>query len=241
MHSNSAVNYKDKIGKLVLSATFCALAYAVTLLIRIDVLFLTFDAKDAIITIAGLLLGPVYSVVISLVTTLIESVTVGNTQFWGLLMDFLSTAVFSTTCALIYKYKKNMKGAVVGLISAVLAMTAFMLLFNLFIVPLYTPDYTTVAVAKLIPTLFLPFNLAKGIMNAAIVLILYKPVSIAVKASKILPSRTVHNTDAEAETSNNSKSLNLTFGIIVTAVGLVAIAICAIVFFIIMNGSFSVF
>lgn len=239
MNSNSVRNYKEKTGKLVLSATFCALAYAVTLLIRIDVLFLTFDAKDAVITVAGLLLGPVYSIVISLVTTLIESITVGNTQFWGLLMDFLSTAVFSATCALIYKYKKNMKGAVIGLVSSVIAMTAFMLLFNLFIVPLYTPDYTTVAVAKLIPTLFLPFNLTKGVMNAAIVLVLYKPVSIAVKASKILTGKS--SGIADPETSDKKKSVNLAFSVTLTAVGLVAIAICAIVFFVVMNGSFSAF
>lgn len=224
----------QKFKKLVIAAVFCALAFASMFIMRINVMFLTFDAKDAVVTIAGLILGPIYSLAISVTVAVIESIAIGDTGFWGLLMDVLSTAVFSCTCALIYKYKKNIKGAIVGLVSSVLAMTAFMLLFNLFIVPLYTPGYTTAAVAKMIPTLFLPFNLTKAMLNAALVLILYKPVSTALKATKVLPSK------VSLESNDySSKKGTLKFTLTVTAVGIVVIAVCLVVFFAFLNGKIS--
>ena len=64
-------------------ALFCALAYATMFVFRIKVSFLTFDAKDAIITLAGLLFGPLASLVISFTVALIEMISVSDTQFWG--------------------------------------------------------------------------------------------------------------------------------------------------------------
>lgn len=227
--SNSA----QKIKKLVVAAMFSALAFASMFVMRINVMFLTCDVKDAIVTIAGLLFGPLYSLIIALVVSLLEFIAIGDTGLWGFLMDFLSTAAFSCTCALIYKYKKNLKGAITGLVSAALTMTAFMLLFNLFIVPLYTPDYTTAKVAAMVPKLFLPFNLAKGFLNAALVLILYKPASTAMKAARILPKNIENNAEG------NLKNSHLKFSLMVTAAGVAVLALCFLVFFVFLNGSFS--
>ncbi len=227
-----------KVKKLCMAALFCALAIASTYIMHIKVMFLTFDAKDAVITIAGLLFGPIYSIAISLVVSLVEFISIGDAGFWGFLMDFLSTALFSTVCALIYKYKKNIKGAVIGLVSAIFAMTAFMLLFNLFIVPIYTPNFTTAAVAKMVPTLFLPFNLTKALLNAAIVLVLYKPASIAMKAAKVLPTKELPQAEVTAEDIKERKRKNLTFSLVVTGVGLVIAALCVVVFLVFLHGSF---
>lgn len=217
-----------------MAALFCALAIASTYIMHIKVMFLTFDAKDAVITIAGLLFGPIYSIAISLVVSLVEFITIGDAGFWGFLMDFLSTAIYSTVCALIYKYKKNIKGAAIGLVSSIFAMTAFMLLFNLFIVPIYTPNFTTAAVAKMVPTLFLPFNLTKATLNAAIVLILYKPVSTALKAAKVLPSSAKFEESRVA--SEQKRKKNLIFSLVVTAVGLAVAVLCFVVFFVFLHG-----
>ena len=220
-----------------MAALFCALAIATTFIMHIKVVFLTFDAKDAIVTIAGLLFGPLYSIAISLVVSLIEFISLGETGFWGFLMDFLSTAIFSTTCALIYKYKKNIKGAIIGLIASIIAMTAFMILFNLFIVPLYTPSYTTAAVAKMVPTLFLPFNLTKATLNAAIVLVLYKPSSIAMKAARVLPSSSLsYDSDTNLPPEQKRKK-GITFSVVVTLAGLAIAALCFFVFFVLLDGN----
>ena len=229
----SRQNSAQRVKKLCMAAMFSALAFASMFVMRINVMFLTCDAKDAVVTIAGLLFGPIYSLGISLVVSILEFISIGDTGFWGLLMDFLSTSIFSCTCALIYKYKKNIRGAVVGLLAAALTMTAFMLLFNLFIVPLYTPGYTTAAVAAMVPKLFLPFNLTKGILNAALVLILYKPVSNAMKAIKILPS-----SNMEKIAHKNERNEHIKFSLMVTLVGVAAVAICLLVFFVFLDGRF---
>ena len=232
---NSAI----KIKKLCVAALFCALAVASTFVMHFKVMFLTFDAKDAVIAIAGLLFGPLYSLVISLTVSLIEFITIGDAGFWGFLMDFISTALFSCVCALIYKYKKNIKGAVLGLALASVSMTAFMLLFNLFIVPIYTPSYTTAAVATMIPTLFLPFNLTKAVLNSAIVLILYKPISRAMKAAKVIRSSDV-GLDSDKIEQKASKKFTKKDAIILI-IGLALIAISAIVFVVVLGGEFQIF
>ena len=180
-----------------MAALFCALAIASTYIMHIKVMFLTFDAKDAVITIAGLLFGPIYSIAISLIVSLVEFITIGDAGFWGFLMDFLSTAIYSTVCALIYKYKKNIKGAAIGLV-------------------------------------FLPFNLTKATLNAAIVLILYKPVSTALKAARVLPSSAKFEESRVA--SEQKKKKNLIFSLVVTAVGLAIAALCFVVFFVFLHG-----
>lgn len=220
----------QKIKMLCMVALFCALAYASTFIFHFKVMFLTCDVKDAIVTLAGLLFGPIYSLSISAIVSVLEFISMGETGFWGFLMDFLSTATFSTVCALIYKYKKNIKGAIVGLVSSVLAMTAVMLLFNIFITPIYM-GVSRADVIALIPSLFLPFNLVKAVMNSAVIMILYKPTSVALKAAKVLPS-----SELPKEYSENRKKKNLVFSLVVTCVGIAILSLCFVIFIFFMNG-----
>lgn len=225
------------VKKIVTSALFAAIAYVAMFVTSwIKVGFLTFDAKDAVITLAGLLFGPLYALSISLAVALLEFITVGDTGIYGFIMNFLSSAAFSFFCALIYKYKKNIKGAIIGLISSVFSMTAVMLLFNIFITPLYMNVQRSVVIS-MIPTLFLPFNLTKGFLNAALVLLLYKPISKSLKAAKILPSHQSANSDTEALRERKRK--NLVFSLVVTGVSLITIAICAVVLIVFLKGTVS--
>ncbi len=235
---NSKQTASWQIKRLVIAAVFCALAFVSMFVMRINVTFLTFDAKDAIVTLAGLLLGPVYALAISVTVALIETFMVGDTGIWGLIMDILSTASFSVVCALIYKYKKNIKGAIAGLLASVFSMTAVMLLFNLFIVPLYQPGTTTQVVAKLIPSLFLPFNLTKGALNAALVLILYKPVSRAMRAAKLLP-RSQSAIGSSPEEAREKKKRDIMFSVVMTAVGIAVALLCVAIFFLVLGGDFT--
>lgn len=227
MKKNNSV---QEIKRIVAIALFCAIAYAVTFVFRFKVSFLTFDAKDAIITIAGLLFGPVSSIIISLVVSLIEMFTVSETGIYGFIMNFISSAIFSSICALIYKYKKNIKGAFIGLGASVLSVTAAMLLLNILIIPLYTP-VTNADVVKMIPSLLLPFNLTKAILNSAITLLLYKPVSRAFKAAKI-----INHTECTSEATNKQSKLNT---IIVLCIALLLAVISILVFVLVLNGKFS--
>ena len=80
-----------------------------------------------------------------------------------------------------------MQGAVVGLAAGVTALVIVMLLWNYLITPLYMPWVTRADIVAMLPTVFLPFNLAKGGMNMAATLLLYKPVVTALRRAGLVP------------------------------------------------------
>ena len=176
------------VKKLVGMAMFAALSYAVTFVFRIPVQFLTFDAKDAILTIAAFIYGPTSAIIMSLIPALIEFISISDTGFWGLLMNFISSATFAFTASLIYKFKRSFNGAIVGIYAAVIATTAIMIPMNIFVTPVYM-GVPRQAVIDLLPTLLIPFNFAKSLMNAAITMLIYKPVSLAMKRAHLIPGK----------------------------------------------------
>lgn len=180
--------HRFSLKKIVGIAVFTALAYATTFVFHIPVQFLTFDAKDAVITIGAFIYGPLAAIVMSLLAALLELITISSTGIYGFLMNFVASAIFSATAALLYKYVRTQVGSFLGLLCGVVAMVASMLAMNLLI----TPHYMGVPLAQvrgLIPTLLFPFNLAKGLLNAALVLFLYKPISVALRHAGLVDRR----------------------------------------------------
>ncbi len=221
--------------RLVLSAVFAALAYVLTLVFRINVQFLTFDLKDAVITVAGLLLGPVSALFISVLVAVLECITVSGTGIYGLIMNIASTATLSVITAVVYKYRKNLAGAVIGLASGTVAMVCVMLLLNLLVTPYYYTAYmgipmTVEDVQHLLPTLLLPFNAVKGLTNAALVLIFYKPISRAMAATKLLP-----RASGDATATERPKR-PIWVSIAVTAAGIVLLVGALIFVFVVLDG-----
>ncbi len=175
-----------KTKRLVLLAMLAALSYVAVCLIRIPVVaFLKYEPKDVIVTIAGFLMGPVASAVISLVVSLVEMVTISDTGIIGAVMNLISTCSFACTAAFIYKRKHTLAGAVLGLGIGTAAMVGCMLLWNWLITPLYM-GYPREAVEKMLIPVFLPFNLLKAGLNSAFVLMLYKPLVTALRKAGLV-------------------------------------------------------
>ncbi len=182
------MNRREKsfeIKKLVGMAVFAALAYGVTFVFRIPVSFLTFDAKDAVLAIAAFIYGPLAGIIMAFIPAFIELVTISGTGFYGFLMNFISSAAFAFTASIIYKYFRTLNGAVMGIFISIAATTALMMPLNILITPLYTGASVS-AVIDMIPTLLLPFNFAKSLMNGAFTMLLYKPVSVAMKRAGLI-------------------------------------------------------
>ena len=172
-----------------MAAMFAALAYMVMLVGRIPITsvdFLKYDPKDVILVISGFVLGPMPGLAITTVVALIEMLTVSSTGPIGLLMNVLSSAAFACPAAAIYRRRHDLRGALIGLGAGVVCMTGVMLLWNYFVTPLYM-GYPRAAVAAMLPTVFLPFNLVKALINAALTVLIYKPVSRALKAAGLMP------------------------------------------------------
>ena len=207
-------------------AIFVALAVVATLLTKwLQVAHLTFDAKDAVITVAAYVYGPVSAVMMSIVTSIVETFAFGgDTGWYGLLMNIASTIAFSVPAAYIYRKKRDINGAIIGLLVAIVCSTAIMLVLNIFVAPLYfgIPLFSPY-VMNMIPALVLPFNLAKAIMNSAIAMYLYKPVTIALKSAKLIEG------DPKKALNFNRNS------VIIMIVGLVGLIVSAVAFIILIN------
>ena len=156
-----------------------AVAYLLMLICHLRLVpsadFLTYDPKDAIIVIAAFITGPVSGVLITIVVGLLEMVTISSTGPIGLLMNVVSTLSFVLPASIIYKKKKSIRSAIIGLAIGMLCVTASMLLWNYLITPLYQGVPREAVAAMLLPV-FLPFNLIKAGINTAITLIIYKPL-----------------------------------------------------------------
>lgn len=108
----------EKIRKLTTIAVLSALAYVAVLLFRIPIApldFLKYEPKDVIITIGGFIYGPAAAFGMSAAVSLIETATISTTGFWGFLMNVISTCAFACTASFIYKRKRTLGGALIGL------------------------------------------------------------------------------------------------------------------------------
>ena len=182
----------NKNKQIALIGLFSAIAFIFTVLgglLPISVAgFLKYDPKDIIVAIAGFISGPISALIISVITALLELATgVSTTGFYGLLMNIISTASFACISSYIYKKRRTLNGAIIGLVIATLITTALMLLWNYFVTPFYMHVPREV-VASMLPTVFLPFNLIKYGINACFALLIYKPLVTALRKSRLLPN-----------------------------------------------------
>ncbi|MBR5343569.1 MAG: ECF transporter S component [Oscillospiraceae bacterium] len=173
---------------LAVCAMFVAVSFVAVLISKVipNVAgFLSYEPKDAVIVIAGFIFGPLTCVFVSVLTSLIEMLTISSTGLYGFLMNVVSTCAFAVPAALIYRRFHSQKGAIAGLTLGVLVMAGMMVLWNYIITPFYMGVDRSV-VAGMLATVFLPFNLVKGGLNAAITLLLYKPVVTALRKAKLV-------------------------------------------------------
>ncbi len=214
---------RERIKRLILIALFAAVAYVCMFVFRIKVSFLTFDAKDAVMTVGSMFLGVPAGAIMSFLVAFIEFISVSDTGIYGFVMNFSSSAVFACTAAAVYRRKKGINSAIIGLFYSVALTTVFMLIANIVITPFYT-GLKTEDVVAMIPSLLLPFNLVKGVMNAALVLLLYKPITTALSKARMI--------DHKAEFKFNRQTL------LMFLLGVILLAASILIFLFALHGKF---
>lgn len=220
---------------VVVHALFCAVAYLLMFVLRISGIggFLTFDAKDAVIIIASMIFGPISGIIIAFTVAFLEMITVSGTGVWGALMNFISSATFAAVSSVVYNYfpkiKKRLSGAIIGLSIGSAVTVIVMILMNLIITPIYTKMPVSVIASMILP-LLLPFNLIKTILNASIVMLLYKSVSNILKRSGL-----VTKTDSSANIRFSK------YTVLVFAISAAIASICAMLLIFTLNGQFTLF
>lgn len=203
--------------KLTTLAILSAIAYVVMVVGRIPISplpFLKYDPKDIVIAIGGMIYGPFSAMLMSMVVSVVEMLTVSESGLIGLAMNVLSTCAFACTAAFIYKKRQSMSGAVIGLLAGVATAVVIMLLWNYFLTPLYQGTPREAVAAILIP-LILPFNLIKYGINATLTMLLYKPLVLTLRRLHFIP-----------ESSGKGGKLN--FGVIFISLLILASCILAV-------------
>lgn len=147
-----------------------------------------FDFKDVVVCIGGFTFGPFAAAIISILVAFIEMLTISHTGPIGFIMNVLATC-----CLLLHRLLHLQEGpfqegrgpgpglrrGVPGRGDAAVEL------------PHHPPVYDRLFPGRrgrLLPTLFLPFNLAKGGMNMAATLLLYPPVVSAMRRAGVVPS-----------------------------------------------------
>ena len=180
-------NTNWRIRRLCVMALLCAMAFAAVAVIRIPVVvFLKYEPKDVLLVIGGFLFGPLAGGLMATAVALLELVTVSDTGIIGCVMNILSSCLFVCTAAAVYRRKRTLNAAVIGLVLGALATTAAMLLWNYLVTPLYM-GIPRQAVTEMLLPVFLPFNLLKTALNSVLALLLYKTTVKALRASRLLP------------------------------------------------------
>lgn len=188
---------------LATMAMITALAYAVMSVCKLIPKvggFLSLDAIDAVIGIGGFLFGPVAAVMMIIVEAFIEAITLSTTGWYGFVMNVLSTVLLICPAVIIYRHKGKTSGAVIGLCVGVVFRLLGMIVFNYIVTPMYF-KMPRAAVVDLMPMIAL-FNLVKGTLNAALLMILYPPVSKTLrKIGLVAPSQHQGNGGGEKKFS----------------------------------------
>ena len=204
----SASSSSKRIFGIALTAMLSALAFVLMFVefpIPIMPAFIKFDVSDLPAVFGAFVLGPFYGVLIELLKNLLHILIKGTTSAGvGELSNFLLGAVFCLVAGFIYKAKKTTGGALLAAVAGALAMGIASLPLNYFLVyPAYVKFYhmpleaiigmyqEILPKAAQIPTsnaLFnclvifnVPFTAAKGLIDAILCILIYKPLSHALK------------------------------------------------------------
>ena len=113
--------------------------------------FVKMDFSDLPALLGAFALGPVYGVVISFMKNLLHIVIKGtSTACVGELCNFMLGAVFSAVAGVIYKHHKSRKTAILPSANSLIKC---LVIFNM------------------------PFTLVKGLLDAVLCMLIYKPLS----------------------------------------------------------------
>ena len=196
VRKNSLISIRTIAGIGVLSAA----AFVLQMLefpIPLVPSFLKFDLSDLPALIGSYALGPISGILIELIKNLFHTMDSGSFGV-GELSNFLLGAVFVGVAGVIYKIRKNKKGALIGSVVGALAMAVASVPFNYFVVyPVYydfMPKENILAMYQAIlpsvKSIFqsllvfnLPFTFVKGMVDVLITFLIYKRISPILKGT----------------------------------------------------------
>lgn len=143
--------------------------------------FLEYDPADIPILIGTFAFGPIAGVLLTVVVSVIQGVTVSAGSSWiGIVMHVFATGFCAFVAGSIYQRNKTRKSAAIALVAGALVQTVMMVIMNMIFTPLFMGAPLSTVISMLVPVI-IPFNLIKAGINCAITFVLYKSVSHLIK------------------------------------------------------------
>ena len=190
---------KDTTHNLTVAAMLSAVAFILMFIeFPIPMLipaFIKMDFSDLPALLGAFALGPVYGVIISFMKNLLHIVIKGtSTACVGEFSNFILGAIFSAVAGYLYKHHKSRKTAIIGAVAGAVAMGVLSVPSNYFVVyPAYVQFYhmpleailgmyqailpSADSLIKCLILFNLPFTLVKGLLDAVLCMLIYKPLS----------------------------------------------------------------
>ncbi|MGN1348374.1 MAG: ECF transporter S component [Acutalibacteraceae bacterium] len=184
----------EKIRKMTFTAMLGAVA---TVLMFVDFSvpfmpsFIKMDISELPALIAGFAYGPISGVCVCLIKNLINLLRT-TTSGVGELCNFMLGVAFILPSSIIYKKMKTRKGAVIGSVVGAVLMAVLSLPINYFITYPFYSNFMPIDVIismyqEIMPSVDgllacliifnVPFTLMKGVIDAIICFLIYKPLS----------------------------------------------------------------
>lgn len=201
MNKVENVNQKN-LGKTAMMTKIAILSVFAYMLMLIELPlfffpeFLKIDLSDLPALIGALSLGPMAGVLIELIKNLLNLLTKSSTGGVGELANFLVGISLIVPASIIYRKKRSIKTALIGLLMGTICMAIIGALSNYYIlIPFYSnfmPIDAIVAMGSkvnnyivdlksLILYAIIPFNLIKGLVVSVVTLTIYKKISPLLK------------------------------------------------------------
>lgn len=163
--------------QLVVMALMCAIALLLSFIefpLFPAASFLKLDFSLVPTMVVGFAYGPGPGLVVGLACAMAHAAITGN---WvGCLMSCIVAVVYIVPAAIIYRRMHTMKGGIVGLVVSTICLVVGIIIANLIIDPLFY-GMPFEAVAALVVPAILPFNIIKGVLVSALILLVYKSTS----------------------------------------------------------------
>ncbi len=194
--------------KMAIIGVFSAIAFVLMMIefpLPIAPGFYKFDFSDIPALIVGFAAGPFSGVMVEFIKVMLNIFIQGTTSaFVGEIANFLIGALFVSVASIIYRFKRTRKNALLGCLTATLAISfAGAALNAFFMIPAYAIMFGGVenilsagtAIYPFVDDLFTfclfcvaPFNLVKGIVHSGVTFLMYKKISPILKAEPMLTS-----------------------------------------------------
>lgn len=188
---------KNHVRELTVTAMLAAVA---TVLMFLDFSvpmfipgFVKMDISELPALLASFSLGPAYGVGVCLIKNLFNLIFHGSTGGVGELCNFLMGAALAAVSGLIYKYNKSRRGAIVASLAGAAAMAVVSVPVNYFIsYPLYSKMFGGMeaiiaayqairpgvnGLLECLVVFNMPFTFVKGLLDAVLCFLIYKPLS----------------------------------------------------------------